>query len=213
MRERLKDLVDANGGPTVVAAGSNLPKSTLDKYMGGHSEPPATRLARIAAFCGSTSDWIISGNRTSHPTFITPASGTDVALIPRWNVEVSAGLGRENYDQLPAGRVPIARSLLASLDVDEQHAHFVTAAGDSMLETIADGDSVLVNTADQVVRREGIYVVSIGDRALIKRVQIVASMNAVRLISDNARYEPEIAQLNDHNFRVIGRARLVLRVL
>jgi phage repressor protein C with HTH and peptisase S24 domain len=135
-------------------------------------------------------------------------------MIPRWDVEVAAGAGRASEAPLEIEKVPFARSLLSSLRIDEDYAHLVTVRGDSMLETLADGDNVLIDTSDQVVRREGIYVVAAGELGMIKRVQIIASLGMVRLISDNPRYEPQTTRLGDgEGFRVIGRAKLVMRVL
>lgn len=220
-RDRLRQLVDASGGPTVVAAGSGVPKSTLDKYLGGHSEPPAGRLASVARFCKSTVEWIIYGEAAS-PDLMQMSSRPiedypdldALEMIPRLNVRASAGLGLRNNDVEVAERVPFSSALLRRLGVAPRNAHIIQAGGDSMEETIADGDDVLIDMGDTSLKAEGIYAVAVGDLAMIKRVQPFAMMDSVTLISDNPRYPPTTIKRGEQDqFRVIGRAKLVMRVL
>lgn len=83
-----------------------------------------------------------------------------------------------------------------------------------MEETIADGDDVLIDMGDTALKAEGIYAVAVGDLAMIKRVQPFAMMDSVTLISDNPRYPPTTIKRGEQDqFRVIGRAKLVMRVL
>ena len=52
-----------------------------------------------------------------------------------------------------------------------------------MEPTIRDGDVLLVNTALDHVRTEGIYVIRFGEVLLVKRIAV--GMDSVTLISDN----------------------------
>jgi phage repressor protein C with HTH and peptisase S24 domain len=66
----------------------------------------------------------------------------------------------------------------------------LTARGDSMEETIRDGDVLLVDTSIDRVRDNSIYVVVYGDMVLVKRIH--GRINgSLQLISDNARYPAE----------------------
>lgn len=186
---------------------------TLERYFKDVTSPTVEGVAKIADLTGMSADWFVRG--IEPPTMSIPASkDEDVALIPRRSVQLSAGLGISNYDDAIDDYVPISRSMLARLGVSPEKAHIIQAAGDSMEETIADGDDVLINMADTTIKFEGIYAVQLGDLAMIKRVQPLSILDTFTLHSDNERYTPMTIKRGEvDQFRVIGRARLVMRVL
>jgi phage repressor protein C with HTH and peptisase S24 domain len=65
-----------------------------------------------------------------------------------------------------------------------------TAIGESMTPTIRDGNTLLIDTADQTFRNFGIYVLEINGQRLVKRVQRKHDGSLV-LISDNSAYQPD----------------------
>ena len=78
----------------------------------------------------------------------------------------------------------------------------MTAFGDSMEPTLCEGDSVIVDVSEKTVRRDGMYVIRIGDGLFVKRVQIPP--RGLRLLSDNEFYKP--IDTTEEDIAIVGRA-------
>jgi len=85
----------------------------------------------------------------------------------------------------------------------------ITVYGDSMEPTLAPGTRVMVDTEDRIPSPPGIFVVYDGLGLVVKRVEHrpQSSPPAVRLISDNPRYDSYECPLEEARIqgRVIGR--------
>ncbi|MFD2678014.1 S24 family peptidase [Camelimonas lactis] len=183
---------------------------TIERYYRGETFPTADDMVKIASVTGMNPDWFILG--------ITPPSrheneDKDVVFVPRLAVRLSAGIGRCNDQEQEVERIPMALSLIRKLGVKPDKAHIVQADGDSMENTIRDGDDVLIDTAMTELSAEGIYALVIGELAMIKRVMPLFN-GGFELISDNDRYRSiEISKADAEQLRVIGRAKWVGRAL
>jgi phage repressor protein C with HTH and peptisase S24 domain len=72
-------------------------------------------------------------------------------------------------------------------------------------ERINDGDIVIFNTRQ--TEGNGIYVVSIGNTLVVKRVDFDTSSQTIILISANPAYEPRrFSGCELKNIRIVGRA-------
>ncbi|MEN5083718.1 LexA family transcriptional regulator [Bosea sp. TWI1241] len=216
---RLREAVGKFGGPSAASKALGVPLSTLNDYLAANTEPKMSLIARMARTLGTTIGYLfgatdrigVGGNSDSGAEI---PDDERIRLIPRLSVQVSAGLGRENVDGLVLGYVPLTEALLDKLGIKAENAHFIEAAGDSMEETIFDGDDVLIDMGDTALKAEGIYALQVGDLAMIKRVQPLAMFDTVSLLSDNPRYQPQTVKRGEQDlFRPIGRAKLVMRVL
>jgi phage repressor protein C with HTH and peptisase S24 domain len=221
--QRLGQLVKGMGGADAAAKRTDIPKSTIDKYLGGHSEPPASRLAKITAAAGSSVDYVIFGKtgapiveRSDPATNVVRleprelqgrSANDDLITIPRLNIEASAGLGRAVIESdEEESRIPFRRSWLRDMGVSPQYAEFITGRGDSMKPTIEDGDLLLVNRAIDRIESEGIYAFVMHGLVSVKRLQLVFS-GSIRIISDNREhYPPETVPASEMPaMHVVGR--------
>lgn len=111
-------------------------------------------------------------------------------LIPVYNVKVSAGGGALNHHTEVVQHLAFRTDWVAgTLDRDPAQLVVVEVAGDSMAPTLNEDDTLLVDrTAHQLT--DGIYVLDIHDRMMVKRVQMLAD-GSVRLMSDNPAYSAE----------------------
>lgn len=81
----------------------------------------------------------------------------------------------------------------------------IQVRGDSMATTLLDGDTIVIDEGVQVVEVDGIYVLDVYGRRLVKRVQHLVDGTLV-LISDNQSYQREtISRSLAREVRVIGR--------
>ncbi|WP_244617832.1 helix-turn-helix transcriptional regulator [Rhizobium sp. RU35A] len=179
----------------------------IARWRDGFSKPNFFGIARIARAAGLSVDWLATGEGVQEA-----ASGADFkaelpdgrsmvvqakttgpegfALIPRLDIQASAGNGRLAVHEEPLEYLAFQADWLRSRGINPASARILTARGDSMEETIRDGDVLLVDTSIDRVRDNSIYVVVYGDMVLVKRIH--GRINgSLQLISDNPRYPPE----------------------
>lgn len=79
------------------------------------------------------------------------------------------------------------------------------ASGDSMADTIEDGNILLVDTSRTDYNNGGIYVLTINNDWFVKRLRLRINGD-LEIISDNPKYEPEILKPDmDIEVKIIGR--------
>jgi hypothetical protein len=99
----------------------------------------------------------------------------------------------------------LAQSLLRHVSKgrhDWLAAHMIE--GDSMAPSLLDGDHVLVDTADSLPLRDGLYAIESESRIVVKRLSINPATQQVAILSDNASY-PSFPNCDPAQLRVIGR--------
>lgn len=131
-----------------------------------------------------------------------------IVRVPFIAVRAAAGSGVAPHDERVIREEPFAPAVLRDAGIAPASAALVTAAGDSMRETILDGDRLLLDRAETVVRDRAIYVFRCGDAVSVKRLSNVS--RGLRLGSDNADYPSDI--VDPREVTVIGRVKLLVRV-
>jgi len=127
----------------------------------------------------------------------------DTVQIELMNQEAAAGQGREVEDYTEKRTFLLPRSLIAPYRPDKLQAVYV--AGDSMIdEHINDGDIAIFHPG--LKEGNGIYVVSVGNTLLVKRLDFDTSNRTVILISANSAYKPRrLSGIDLMNIRIAGR--------
>lgn len=225
--QRLSHAVNEKGGLSVVAAGAEVPFSTLARWVRGESEPSSFKLASIARFCGVTVEQLVFGLRSFpnlesgfslprqdqqpnsgpplSPILPAPEADEDIVFIPLLDVVASAGPGIENPFPNTIDHLAFPRRWLDDLGVPEAVARFLELGGDSMEPTIRDGSICLLDTRLQTPRVEGVYALIDGRDVRIKRIGRGWEGKIV-LISDNERYESEtLAAPDAEALRIAGK--------
>jgi len=115
-----------------------------------------------------------------------PGGGGETAEIELIDQEAAAGHGREIEDNAERSMLPVPRSLISPHRPDRLRAVYVS--GDSMTgEHINNGDIVIFYPG--LKTGNGIYVVSVANTLLVKRVDFDLSVETIVLISANPAYE------------------------
>ncbi|MBX9731806.1 MAG: S24 family peptidase [Sphingomonas sp.] len=137
-----------------------------------------------------------------------PAPGA-LVRVPRIDAVALAGPGGLlEGDRALAGEA-IDPALLRQWGVAPASLSIITARGDSMLPTIADGDDMWVDRADvQPSARGGIYVVRLAAGLVVKR--LVPRDGSLLVTSDNPEFPPFVA---DPEMEIIGRVVRLTRLL
>jgi hypothetical protein len=139
----------------------------------------------------------------------------DYLLIPYLDVGASAGAGALLADDERAESALAFQSrwIRRMCSGDPQALSVIRVDGDSMLPTLADGDPILVDTADAAERlRDGIYVLRIDDTLMVKRLARNPKTRGVAVRSDNPAY-PSWDDCRLADIDVIGRVIWVGREL
>lgn len=196
--ERLKVLI-GNQSANAFAREVDIGESLMRKYLAG-ATPGIDKVAQIAKVKGVALDWLINGegemNTVELPRLPQRVQATELeaksefTLVPRLDVQASAGAGRVTIGEDPLEYLAFQSTWLRSRNINPAFARILTARGDSMEETIRDGDVLLVDTSVNRIRDNTIYVIVYGDMVLVKRVH--GRLNgSLQLISDNPRYPAE----------------------
>lgn len=127
------------------------------------------------------------------------------ASIPMYDVEGAAGAGRSLADEEVHAWFHMPRETVESMGLPADSAVGIKVRGDSMTDTLDDGDWVLVDLSQRDPSREGVFLVLVDNERRIKRMQRVAG-GGWMLISDNARYQSELISPEKQQFvEVLGR--------
>jgi len=125
-------------------------------------------------------------------TYGTPAA--DDVSIPITNASASMGFGRlqADFDQvvdlMRVTRHWVHTRLPAITGIE--NLAILTAYGDSMEPTFADGDLMLVDRGVREIKLDAIYVLARSDELFVKRVRRRLEDGALMIQSDNQLYGP-----------------------
>ena len=162
----------------------------------GRIKLPRDLLDRLASVHNVNLHWFLTGNGQS-------GLDPDTVEIELYEQKAAAGRGREAEDYPEKSYFHIPFSFIRPHHPENLKAVYVS--GDSMIEEhINDGDIIIFNTKQ--TEGNGIYVVSVGNSLLVKRVDFDLSDNAIVLISANPAYEPRrYSDVELEGIRVEGR--------
>ncbi|MCL1814827.1 MAG: XRE family transcriptional regulator [Treponema sp.] len=140
--------------------------------------------------------WFITGSGSSK-------YDPDYAEIELYYQEVAAGYGRGIEEYIEKQYIPVMYDFLRPYNPQNLKAVYVS--GDSMIgEHINNGDIVIFNVKQ--TEGNGIYVVSVENTLLVKRVDFSPANKTIELKSANPNYKPRRfsgSELND--IRIEGR--------
>lgn len=179
---------------------------TVQNWEYGKSTPPASALNAIAGVFGVNRDWLLTGVGAvfTGAGLRTDGQG-DLVSVPYYKyVRPSAGLGLEIFNEQSDGEYQVPFAMFHIDPSIAQHVVILYVSGYSMSPRLDDGDGLLVNISETVIRNEGIYVIRWGDSLMVKIVQRIK--DGVRLISNHPDFSPvELVGDECADLQVIGR--------
>ena len=180
------------------------------KWLEGEAIPATARLGGIATKLSVNFEWLMSGtgpqSTGNHVAdYRQPYQAATVPVRYYPDIYASAGHGCLPVSEATVTVMEVAQALLLRKGVDPDDAALVQADGDSMRGTVDHGDIMLIHLADNQPRDGRVYVVSVGDDVLVKRVQRIP--HGIKLIADNPAYDAiEIMEEDQQTpVNVIGR--------
>jgi len=142
------------------------------------------------------------------------SSVVEFVQVPMLNVQASAGHGALADMEAQYAKFGFDETWLRRLSISKATSlSIIRVQGDSMEETLHDGDEVMVDLGDGQARlRDGIYVLRMDGALNVKRVAIEPQGRRVSVLSDNPAY-PSWPGLERRAIDIVGRVRWVGRAL
>lgn len=206
---RIRQVVDANGGPTAAAKLIGMSLPTLRSWYTGKVSPGAVALNDFGVATGSSVAWLLNGG----PVSTWPEAGDpypelhdDWELVPVYDIRAAAGAGAAIDEEAVIDHLAFRDSWLRKhIAADTGGLALLYVDGDSQEPILRAGDLIMINRKERAIR-EGLFVVRLGDGLLVKRLHR-AGADQVVLKSENPAYDPVNVDLrrDGDGFKVIGR--------
>ena len=216
---RIRFAIQESGGMAAVAKRAGIPHRTLSNLARGQ-DAKGTQLLAIADATSVDIEWLISGRGSARtgPEALQPkvwlqgsfatqtvarqdnSGESDLdgyALLPRYNVEVSAGEGALATSEQIVEFLAFNKGWLHdTFHRSPEQLMLVQVRGDSMEPTLRDRDLVIVDVSTRGIANGAIHVIRVGEELLVKRLERRLDGSVV-VHSDNRRYQPETIRGSD----------------
>ena len=203
LAKRIRQCAELVGSGDELARRTGIPRRTLETYLSGEAEPKASRLHAIAAVAKVSLDWLISGQNSAPGA--PDSSDTGWVDVPLYDIQVSAGHGAMLDHERIITHLKFRYNSLARKGLQADKLCAVQVSGDSMLPTLSEGDTLLIDRTQQIPVGDDIFVIRLSEVLLAKRLQRLAN-GGIRIISDNPLYPPEaLAPADLIQLAVLGR--------
>lgn len=122
---------------------------------------------------------------------------SDIVKIDVLDVSACCGNGVANISENVIGHQFISKQLLKDFTFTApENIKIIRAVGDSMTPTINPQDMIWIDISIKEPSSDGLYLLTVGQDLMIKRIQINPFNNQVQIKSDNPAYAPIV--MNDY---------------
>jgi phage repressor protein C with HTH and peptisase S24 domain len=136
-----------------------------------------------------------------------------LVTVPRYDVAASAGSGAvvSVHDEAVVDMMAFRPEWLREIGVPTDRLAVISVRGDSMADTLQDGDLILVDTSLVERKMPGVYVIVKNDSLLVKRLNFKLN-GSVEIRGDNKAYPAETLSVAEfEQLHLVG--RMVRRVV
>lgn len=205
-----------------LAKAAGLPFESYKKYELAKSMPGGDALVKLAR-AGVNINQVLGIDPTWRPALKPSvareeAPGYGYVKVPLYDIKASAGHGRELTEtpQVVSELAFREEWIRGTLHATPDDLGLFYVEGDSGEPDLHSGDICLYNRRDVTAKREGIYLIRMGDALLIKQLQRLPG-SVLKVSSRNPAYTPYEIPLNKLDdpeaFSIIGRVVWVCRRL
>lgn len=152
--------------------------------------------------------WLLTGKTSTQVREHTPEYLTERdTMIAVYDVQLSAGNGMTAPDFIETKKkLPFDSQWLNKHNLKPDNLMVLYVAGDSMLPTMEDGDSVLIDKSKTKIIDRKIYGIVIGGDCKIKRLSQRFD-GSIEVISDNPMHKTEVIPASELEYlHIIGQA-------
>ena len=194
-------------------------KTTFLRWEAGYPIPSDKLIA--LSDIGFDINYVLKGcKRDTLPAASTPGtalqtSHADLTAVPQYDLSASAGGGALVVAEHPIARFELSKRWLEQHNLHNKKLTVVPVRGDSMENTLHDGDLTLVSLIDDLSEaREGVCVLRFDEEIFVKRIQYDFKSKGYKVTSDNNAYSGffvEAEDIESGRFTVLGRVERVLQ--
>lgn len=172
-------------------------KTSQFNYESGERQPDTAYLQAADAF-GADVLFIVTGRKT-------PGNDDSFVVVPRHDVEASAGPGAINGNEDEIEGLSFSRRWLAKRGLSIANLKVIGVNGDSMQGKLSDGDKVLVDVSQTTPRSGFAYVLRTAEELLVKYCQLMGN-GLLRVSSENPNFPAyDIDLSKSPDVAIIGR--------
>ena len=124
--------------------------------------------------------------------------------VPMFDLRAAAGAGALAAEAAPSGHLLFQEQWLKKKSGNVSALFVLEVSGDSMWETLHDGDHALIDPSQNNPRREGLYVIRIDDMLQVKRLSMHPVKKLLTVKSDNPAY-PTYDNIKPQDIAMVGR--------
>ncbi|MBL4706086.1 MAG: LexA family transcriptional regulator [Flavobacteriales bacterium] len=208
----------------------NLSQKNIADFLGMSSKQvsrwetqiaiPSDKLSQLSGL-GFDVNYILTGNSSISLSNELSRNGAlisshaDLSVVPQYDLSASAGGGALVIAEHPIARFELSKRWLVQHNLHNKKLTVVPVRGDSMEQTLYDGDLTLVSLIDDLAdAREGVCVLRFDDEIFVKRIQYDFKSKGYKVTSDNTAYSSffvEVDDIESGRFTVLGRVERVLQ--
>jgi phage repressor protein C with HTH and peptisase S24 domain len=152
---------------------------TMNHYESGKRAPNSELLSQIAKILECDPGWLLTGEGQADKKKETysnePMSSStlnDFVLVPRYNIEASAGGGSIIHSEQIVDHLAFKSSWVSKeLGANPKNLLLIHSIGDSMEPTLRSGDLLLVDRNKARMKGDGIYLINFDDGLMVKRLE------------------------------------------
>ena len=192
-----------------------LSSRTYWDYEKSKTDIPTEKLLQIANTFRINSDWLFGNSKimllnSENIEAIKNEKSQDVAneciTLDHIHINPSCGRGTSIYDDVLITPIQLGVNLIRNIfNANPVNLKVFKASGDSMENTISDGDLLLVDVSRKDFANGGIFLLTINDEWYCKRLKLKINGD-LEIISDNSRYEKEVKHPHDDvEIKIIGK--------
>lgn len=196
--ERIKWLLDRFASRVEAAEIAGVTPEHLASYIAGRAKPPFELIARLAAAKNISLDWIATGAGPRGANEEEPGGFVSIPMQPDGEGAIDA--------QAESVQFPLAfLDDLGPVNVDK--LRIVLQRGDANEPFIFDSDKLLVDTSNDRITRDGIYVTERDGRYFVRFVE-TSPNGTVTLKSRNPDYGTQVLSPEEAaELKIFGRVR------
>ncbi|MCR9122967.1 MAG: S24 family peptidase [Phyllobacteriaceae bacterium] len=200
----ITEAVEWVGGRKAAAEVMQVNATSIDNYRAGRTQPKSLEYMRLlaarakdvaGAFDAEKLGLVkqLEASRTSVAKALAAEPAGERVSIPRYAVQASAGDGAATIAEDVADYMIVSRSWLSSIAPAGARLGIVEGRGDSMADTIQDGDLLIVSfdVTREDINAGGVFVFTYEGDVFLKRLALDLNDGSVEVISDNPAYRTQ----------------------
>jgi len=200
-KDRLRELCDGYGSLRSFSRLIGVSDTAVGRWLKG-GDVTLSNLKVIARECGLELEWLATGRG---PKFASAEAFGEFSLIPRFDVQASAGFGQDISTEDKLEDVPFKTQWLHDRHLQPNQLALVEVTGDSMESTLFNRDLILFDMGDQRVRDSMMYVINLNGTLMVKRILTMVDGSLI-VRSDNEAYQDQtLTREMASHLNVLGR--------